>query len=70
MENCLKKCVALNYGEIYDTDKGIKLVSYPSGREIGGSVWLLESVVEREKILWIQEICHHQWRACKQFSIP
>ena len=66
---CLDRMIGINYAENYDTGRGLIMTPFPSGMSIGSACWLLEDVLKNERLLWVQNLSHHKWRACKEFSI-
>ena len=62
---CVERMVGVNYGEKYDTDRGVIMTAFPSGINIGSACWLFDDILKNERLLWVQGLSHHKWRACK-----
>ncbi len=67
--NFAKRCIGLNYGQVFDTERGTLITPYPSGLSVGSAIWLFQNCLTKNNFLWIQGLSHHSWRACQQFNI-
>lgn len=65
----LKTVARVNYYQVYDTERGVSLVAHPSGKNNGSCFWQLESQLNKENILLINDISQHQWRTCQSYNL-
>ena len=56
------KIIRVNYYQIYNTEQGVSLIPYPSGKNNGSCFWSFINVITKDKFMLINDISQHQWR--------
>ncbi len=69
IEGLLKKIVKVNYHQIYNTERGVLVRSFPSGKNNGACFWDLQAVLTNEKVLIVNELSQYNWRTCQPYSL-
>lgn len=67
--NTLSRIIKVNYHQIYNTERGVLLRSFPSGKNNGACLWELQAVPTYQKVLLVNEIYQYNWRTCQPFKV-
>ena len=68
IKNFYEKIIRVNYYQIFNTERGVKLRCFPSGRNNGSCFWELKSVETNQKILLVNSIAKFNWKTCLSFN--
>ena len=69
IDNMMKKVIRVNYHQRHKTGRGVTVVAHPSGKTNGSALWEMESEIRPTKVLLVNEISSHGWRACQTYDI-
>ncbi len=67
LEQTLSKCVPLNYGEVYHSQRAC-ITPFAAGSTLGASCWKVQAKTKESCILLGNRVSSQNWRGCSSFS--
>jgi len=69
IKNCLSKVVKVNYYQVFNTERGVWLRCFPSGKNNGSCFWEIRNCQTNQKILLVNEMAQYNWKTCMSYNL-